>query len=816
MPETFELYLLPIIRKEGREQNLITGLFAATAPRRSQRSRTQDRLFLWMTMVIGHSLVNEETMQKVTKDAATLYYSTKGTVTSGLNAAANHINDAMRVIGGGEPVGAKLNMAVLRGDTLYMAHAGAVFTFLMRGDHVEAFFSSLSEKQLPGYVSEIQPQFFTTKVQMGDAFLFTPQPAQEWEREVLQFGDELALPNVRRRLLDQTKGDFSAILMHLKPGKKGVFHRLRPAGAAPVPSEQADEQPAQSPQPHAPVQKPVPQTHVEESQPQSVSEPEVSEAVFDETLNSELPEYEPAVYEPAVYEPEVYEPEVYEPEADESSLEEQYSASTPPQVLTAQHTQDQSQGEKAHKDKPDRPPLIEQLPIPNFKKWGVSLAAFWVKLRKLDVNAPDEMPFDPEIEEDEDGSEAKPVKDKKPSALEGFKLPISNQILLGIAVIVPLLISVIAATVYSQRGVQQQYDTYITLADQVLNEALNEQEAIVRQAKLDEALSFLDQAEEYKITTVSKALRTQLLEVMEDTGEISRVEIFDALGLRLNKNINFTRLVTNSDNDLFALDGNSGQVLYFRYTDAQYEYDSTFKCGGSGLQKVVDVAALTPFNAMDASIITISETGNLNYCQPGAEPRSVNLNVPLYGWGAVVDMDVERDLLFIIDTGTRSVWSYYGPQQDFSDSEARLFFPHDPPVDLAEVAGLDVFSDTMVFLSEDNQITTCLVQSLDAEYRECIDLPPRDSSEMALTLKDLDWVDFFPADYPPAFYLMDASSKTLYRFSYKMIINRAYRFLPVENESLPDKGITAFTITDNQLVIVAYENELYIGQLKIQ
>lgn len=815
MTETFELYLLPIIRKDGREQTQITGLFAATAPRRSQRSRQQDRLFLWMTMVVGHSLLPEDAMQKVTKDAATLYYSAKGTVTSGLSAAANHINDALRVIAGGQPLGAKLNMAVLRGETLYMAHAGAVFTFLMRGNTVEPFFSPLSEKQLPGYVTEIRPQFFTTRVQMGDAFLFTPQPAQEWERAVLQFGDDLDLSIIRRRLLDQTRGDFSAILMQLKPGEKGTFHRLRPS----LPPAAEEETPPETQQQHSapprlhqqpvhtaqeePEAETIPQDTAEEIPAIPVVIPQQS-AVISAANDEELPPWE----EPA--DESFDEADFDQPEA--VMAEPAVHRSTAPRVLTAP---EDGQAARLPEEKAPRTPLIERLPIPDFHKWGVRFASFWVKLRKLDQET-EEAPFDEDIHEGESEDISAPAKEEKPTALQQFKLPISNQILLGVAVIVPLLASVIAATVYSQRGVQQQYDTYIALANQAMNEALNEEEAILRQAKLDESLGYLNEAEEFKVTTDSKSLRIRLDELMEDTGEVSRVELFSALDQRLNKTINLTRLITNSSGDLYALDSNNGQVLHFRYGTGQFELDSTFQCGGNSLQKVVDIAPLSPTNVMDAAIVTLSDTGVLTYCQPGAEPQRVTLQVPIYGWSAITDMEVERDLLFILDPGTRSVWSYYGPQQDFTEVEPRPFFSVDPYVKLSETKGIDVFSDTMVFLSNDNLVQTCLVESLDASFRECLDLPPRDSSEMKLTFQNLNWVDFQPVDYPPAFYLMDGTSETLYRFSYKMIINRAYRFLAKPGETLPDGEITAFTVTDNQLILVAYGNELYIGKLVVQ
>ena len=50
----------------------------------------------------------------------------------------------------------------------------------------------------------------------------------------------------------------------------------------------------------------------------------------------------------------------------------------------------------------------------------------------------------PDKGEDDEESAGAPAKVEKPSALESFKLPISNQLLLGIAVIVPLLISTVS------------------------------------------------------------------------------------------------------------------------------------------------------------------------------------------------------------------------------------------------------------------------------------------------------------------------------------------------------------------------------------
>jgi hypothetical protein len=798
MTETFEIYVLPIIRKDGSEENQITGLFASSAPRRCQRARKQDRLLIWMTMVIGHTMVSEERMQELTKEAARLYFDTRGTVTSGLQTAANHINTALRVIAGGDHIGAKVNMCVFHGDTLYMAHAGAVYTFLLRDEEVTAFFNSLSHSQLPGYVAEVQPEFFQTRIEAGDALLLTPQPAQQWEREVLQFGSALSLPNIRRRLLDQTQGDFTAMILQLQPGEKGAFHRMRPAIPQAVPqptTEDKHEEPALSASeteekaPAVQLRAHVPET--EEQAPAVQPRVHVSElAVY---IGSETPSYE------------------------EDEPVTSYPDETETQAALFDDNQEQEENVA------QEAPREEQLPLPDFAHLRQQFARFWYRLRKLDQKEgppPRVISDDDEEQEDEkDGSlkAVTPGKDaKEASALQNFRLPFSSSLLLGIAILLPLIISVIAATVYSQRGVQQQFEYYYGLANQITSEALQESQAIVRQSQLESALDYLNQAETFNQNSESKALRDEILTLLSDRENILRVELFPAAQVRLNRNVNLTRMVTTKNNDLYALDANSGRVLYFRFMGNYYEYDDTFQCGDSGLQRVVDIAALSPFNSLNAAIVAITEGGALRYCQPGQPPKAALINVPAFGWSNIEAISVERDYLFVLDIGTRAMWNYYGPQQDFTAADGRLFFPGDPPMELGQTTDIDVFSDTIIFLTNDNVVHTCLIETIRADYRECLVLTPRDSSDNPIDIGTFDTVDFFSADYPPAFYLLEGQSQTLYRFSIKMILNRAYRFYAAAGEKLPDNAITAFTISDSQLVILAYGNELFIGQLRVQ
>jgi len=127
---------------------------------------------------------------------------------------------------------------------------------------------------------------------------------------------------------------------------------------------------------------------------------------------------------------------------------------------------------------------------------------------------------------------------------------------------------------------------------------------------------------------------------------------------------------------------------------------------------------------------------------------------------------------------------------------------------------MDVYSDTIVFVEESNQVMTCVVRAMTAEDRECFYLPPIDKQGIPISLQQMDWVDIYAADFPPSYYLLDQNSRTLYQFSVQMKLNKTFRFYAAGGDWLPKKDITAFTVTDQQNILVAFGNEIYLAQIK--
>jgi len=64
----------------------------------------------------------------------------------------------------------------------------------------------------------------------------------------------------------------------------------------------------------------------------------------------------------------------------------------------------------------------------------------------------------------------------------------------------------------------------------------------------------------------------------------------------------------------------------------------------------------------------------------------------------------------------------------------------------------------------------------------------------------------------PSLYYLEADKAELYQFSLRLNLNRILR-ADVESGNLPRKVVTAFNVSTNRLVFLAFGNELYYASL---
>jgi len=362
--------------------------------------------------------------------------------------------------------------------------------------------------------------------------------------------------------------------------------------------------------------------------------------------------------------------------------------------------------------------------------------------------------------------------------------------------------------------VVERFTRYYESAYDLTYRAMTEKDAALRKTQLLEAAQYLDEAEKFRRSDDSRALRTQIEAALDDAAGVQRVSLFSALDVRLKEEISISRLFMINERDLYALDETTGTALHFTYDGSRFQLDENFICGASAGEKLVDIAPLPPANIHKADMVGVDGTGSLFYCTNEKEPIAQALVTPVFGWLDIRQMAIERSGLYLLDLQTRALWELYGDQQNYAEVEPYLFFSADPALDLTRVKALDVYSDTMIFVEDTNQIMTCVIQTNAQGNRECFYLPPIDQNGEQIPLEGINWVGVYAADFPAALYLLDQNAQTLYQFSVQMKLNKSFRFYAASGERLPKTPISAFTITDSQWVLIAFGNEVFAGQIR--
>ncbi|MBN2047980.1 MAG: hypothetical protein JW750_09070 [Anaerolineaceae bacterium] len=810
-----DIYLLPIERKAQIESNQIDGLYLSGAPRRAQRARSNDLLIFWMTVITNND-IPAETQQAMLRSAAETYFKARGSVTAGMTEAVNHLNQHLHDLSetSGSRIGAKMNIAILRENTLYLAHAGAVYTFLLQQGKMTPFFSATSHSQVLGYVDQVRLKFYQTPLETGDVFLLAPAPAQGWNKQTLVFEHRCSLQSIRRRLLTNTIGDFQSVVLQLQEGK-GEFHKMRLANPAEIPP------PAREPRNEKPAVKltPVIQAEADDEPAAEKTPPTETRSVPAEAETTETAPAAPPPTESVGTETDD------EPAAPQAEPEPERSAplTTRPAPEPEPQPERPSFQEKFDETIED---LIELVPIFDLEESKRRFAEFWLNMRKRKSTPPSPVPEAEEAENLEDHPDFQeesepdaPENDpgpQKPGLFAPLKLKISNAMMLFIAIAVPLVIVAVAATVYIQKGLTQQYETYYSQAEMLANQANRENDPTIKGEYLTKALELVEQAEDYRATSDTQALHLKIETQLDEMNGIHRLPIYNVLENELLSSIQITKLVSSSQNlDLYALDGSEGRVLRFSYTGSSYRLDNEFTCGENHIDPLIDIKALSPLNKYKAPLAALSAGGDLFYCMPGADPVVVSLTVPYLNWKNLTNFMLTRNMLYVLDNGTRALWEYFDDtsEQNFNGTEPYLYFEVDPPTDLSRVLDIAILNDSFFMLDDENNIWSCIHQTLDEEYRECKQLTPATAEDAPLPMDGVKLSRVESSNVPSALYLMDESQEVLYRFSIKMKLDKLFRFYTEKGETKPKDVLTAFTVTNSRWAILAYGNEIYYTQL---
>ncbi len=770
----FDLNLLPLFFIDDQEQSDFPGLMAFSPPRRTARGRNGDQLILLLTQTGADPLEPGE-LTRLVDGLAQRYYQSSGSVTAAMRAVADGLNQALlernlHAGAQGKQVTGIFNLAVIHGNTIYVAHAGATHTFVIDPGRVDHFTDTHPVTRGLGLSKTITLRFFQSEVQAGDWLVVSPEPPQTWTEAALTGSTSLTTEQFKRRLLNQHQPGLTAGLIQFQPGT-GKITRLKP-GLSPAhrPQKTPISEPLrQSVPPEPPIPAPSmtpigrPEDQVDTGAIQAVDA--IEHGVDDRPPSIPLasrPAPQPALVEPGV------------------------------------SRRGAVRMESVSRPKTPHPSQTDAL--------RHSMAGLWLGARKIRAGT--------------SRAARRTLARLLPAPPASQAQSLSTGTMVFIAIAVPLIVVAIASTIYFERGKTGQYQQYLTQAQLSAGQVQQQADPALQREAWEKTLYWLDKAESYMTTNESSAMREQAQNALDALDGIARLDFQPAIVGGLGSTVEVSQIVAGS-NDLYLLDASQGRVIRGVLTNRGYEVDSAFRCepGRSGSLMIGELKLIAPMpkgNNFKATLMALDENGNILYCIPGESPLSAPLAPPETGWNAPLAMVFESNTLNLLDTVNNAIWVYAG-DGSFVDLP-QPFFQSDTP-DLKDVVDLAVNNSDIYLLHQDGHLTLCTISYIQTTPTRCTDPVQLTDArpghqETAAILPNTHFSRILFTQPPdPSIYLMDASSASIYHFSLRLNLQKQMRPRVNPDATMPGSPATAFTISSNRMVFLAFGSKVYYAQI---
>ena len=821
----YDLFVLPLQLVHGHEETQMPQLAAVDAPKRTDRSRSSDRFLILISLIKGKPFATEE-YSRLVNDAASTYFTSRGSITSGLRAAAEGLNAALlnmnqQATFETQPRLAAVNLAAIRGNDLYLAHAGNTHTFILAKAGVDEFAEMEGGNRGLGVSRTTPIRYYQTSLQNADLILFTHRSPAGWNKESLADASKQTLDHLRRRLLEKAGSDVHAALIQVRQGK-GDIHRLKPrtlfvASGSPLPPEleTASETPQSAEAPGQGFTQPA-QIEFQDNIPVYDTLPDI---------NAEVEE-QPVIPEGSLPSGEVESPQAEEPQVEsEAALPvEPAAAAAPPAWIPSRPRRPVSLASE---------PAVEQETPP--EESAGSLPPI------------EQEPGDEEYRDDDEQEPAEPVRNdawkqalrekwlkvRSAPALQGrpgggllskvftpdHESSLSSRNMLFIAIVVPLIVVAIGATVYFRLGRTERHQAYLIQAAQQVEIARNTEGPNLQRQAWNQALVCLEQAEGYGKTSGSRQMRQEIESTLDTLEGISR-SLFQPILVQQTEGTNITRMVASA-NEVYALDASQNRVLRLELSGNTYTLDDTFNCS-SGTHDVrivsdlVDIIILPVNSPFGATVLAVDKTGNLMYCIPDEPPVVTGLAPPDNNWGALVDVDLGGTNLFILDILKDTMLSYRGTNQAF-DQNPNWFFDEEKPK-LSDLIAISAYGNDVYLLHSDGSMSMCTYRLGRDDTTKCNDVTYFDERKGAETeprvMGGTRFIQMMSTEPPQSsLFILDADTPAVYQFSLRLTFIKQIRPLSSDDYSIPQVPATAFVVTPGRNILLAFGDELYRGSL---
>jgi hypothetical protein len=824
-----DLNLLPLYRIQGQEIPQVPGLLVVMSPKRADHARKDDRLLVYLTLSGSPRFPPAEYDQMISR-VSQIFYQTSGSLTSAIRTVAGELNQSLlkrnlQTTSKGEVVVGRMILGVLRGTQVLLAQSGPTHIFHINGIETR----QIHDEQIAGRglgISQATPLYFAqVDLHAGDLLVLCPNLPSGWDATLL--GERnVSTETLRRKLLSISSDDLNAVLVQVQAGK-GNFNILK--GMQPA---------AEKPGPAAPAEVLGASTNLGQAFPAGVpgqatqpapgpGTPQTSSPAPDISRSPATPTSQVESGRPASRFARLLAGEAMPvPTAGPSSAE------VPPQSADMS-TAPTGQQIRTTEAQPFRRPVA--VPAASASHPVRQMGRFVSPHTTADL---------PEIKRPASrhrreffGGLVRVIKGMQagrqkisqgiqkvspnlvPNSSDDSEVASSSMALF--AIVIPVIIVAIAATVYIHYGRTAQYQQNFDMALAQASQARGQSNPTEVRRAWDSTIYYLDLAEKNQKTQDSNNLRQEAQTALDNLDGILRLDFRQAIIGALSRSVQVSHMAA-TDTDLYLLDASRGGVIRASITSQGYEVDPSFKCdpgqyGTIIVGALVDLETLPMSNVYNARLLAIDGKGNLLYCGL-ADPVAVSLVPPQLGWRGISAFSLDSDgkNLYVLDSTGNAVWQYTGNFGQFPNLPI-MFFGEQVPQNMNAAIDLAANNADLYMLFQDGHVTSCPMTRYAVAPLRCADpatfVDTRPERQPGPRINDAIFTQITFASAPdPSLYMLEPLTRAVYRFSPRsdsLELRGQFRATMEQNNALFNGPATAMTISPNRYAFFNVGNQIY-------
>ena len=787
----------------------LPGLLAITPPRRTGHGREDDQLLVYLTLSGNTTFSTADYNQFITQTSQS-FYKTAGSLTFAMRTAAGVLNQSLlkrnlHTTGQGQYLLGRLILGVLRGMQFVFAQCGPTHVFYLSSNEPRQF----HDEQLGGRglgIGQATPLYFSqVDLHTGDLLVLCPNLPAGWDTTLLA-EKNFSFESVRRTLLSTPGENLNAVLVQAQPGK-GILNILK--GMPP-----ADEKPV----PAVPTVPPAPAAGSGQAAPAGAPPAVIIQV--------------PAASAPAIPSSKV---ESGLPAGRFARLVSGGAGTEPDSPPGAQVPPESARTPAVLAGQPERPGRPLSVPVRPSARPASRTGRF--------VTAHN-TPGLPEIKRPPSrrqreifGGLAKLLHGvrsgiKRMSQSIGRFLPalmpsqdgeaeVGRSSMALFAIVVPVIIVAIAATVYIHYGRTAQYTQNYNMALAQAAQARTQTNPTDVRRAWDSTIYYLDLADKNLKTQDSTTLRQEAQAALDNLDGIVRLDFRPAIVSALSISVQISHMAA-TDTDLYMLDGARGDVIRAALNGLSYEVDTTFKCdpgqyGTITVGPLVDLQVLPMNNIHNANVLAMDGKGNLLYCGQ-IDPVAVSLDPPQLGWRSVSAFSLAANgkNLYVLDPTDNAVWQFSGTAGQFTDLPV-MFFGNQVPQNMNTAIDLAANDSELYMLFQDGHVTVCPLTHYAVVPMRCSDpatyVDTRPERKPGPKINDALFTQMAFASAPdPSLYMLEPLTRAIYRFSPRpssLELRGQFRASMQQNNVSLNGPAGAMTISSNRDLFFSIGNQVY-------